>query len=618
VKNKHYIIVILVGMSLASVVNGVLTGEALLTTVQETTFDYFWDFAHPVSGLAREGFTNSHDPNTCTTGGTGMGLITIVVGVERGFVSRTDAANRILTMVSFLEDSVTRYHGAWPHWFNGSTGATIPFSTYDDGADLVETAFLIQGMLTVRQYFDGANATETEIRTRIDRMWEEVEWDWFLRRSEPGYEANEVLYWHWSPNYGWQINLPIRGFNETMLVYILAIASPTYPIPASSYYNGWAGSGYVNGREFYGHRQWVGSDLGGPLFFTHYSFLGFDPRNKRDNYCNYFENNRNIALIHQAYSIDNPSGFVGYGADCWGLTASTNPLGYSAHSPTNDNGTITPTAAVSSLPYTPAESMLAMEHFYNDLGTDLWGMYGFRDAFNLTEDPNWYSDTWLAIDQGTIVPMIENYRTGLCWELFMSSPEIQPALDGIGWATGSGSGLSVKYYEGTWTAIPDFSTLTPVFEEIASIPTASIRNRDDNYGLRFTGYISIETAGVYTFYTNSDDGSKLYIDGTLVVDNDGLHGLTEVSGTVALGVGRHPIQTDYIEATGGARLEVSYEGPGIAKQIIPVNVLFQCDLTKDLDNNCNVTFDDFAMLASGWGTSYDPNDLIEMAAQWLL
>ncbi|MCK4960741.1 MAG: hypothetical protein KAT00_15115, partial [Planctomycetes bacterium] len=493
----------------------------LLTEVQETTFSYFWDFAHPVSRLSREGLT--HWSEICTSGGTGMGMMTIVVGVERGFVTRTDAAGRLLTMLSFLEDDVTRYHGAWPHWFNGSTGATIPFSTYDNGADLVETSYLIEGMLTVRQYFDGADATETEIRTRINRMWEEVEWDWFLN-------GTDTLYWHWSPNYGWQMNMPIRGFNETMIAYILAIASPTHPIPASCYYDGWASGGYANGKEFYGNRLWVGSNYGGPLFFTHYSFLGFDPRNKRDNYCDYFQLSRNIALTHQAYSIDNPLGFVGYGANCWGLTASTNPWGYSAQSPTNDNGTITPTAAISSMPFTPTESMLALRHYYEDLGGSLWGTYGFLDAFNLNEDPDWYSSTYLAIDQGPIVVMIENYRTGLCWDLFMSNVEIQPAMDAIGWATGEGAGLAVKYYEGSWSSVPDFDMLTPIYEGVASIPTASIRNINDYYGLRFSGYISIDTAGVYTFYTSSDDGSKLYINGALVVNNDGRHGTQERSG----------------------------------------------------------------------------------------
>ena len=261
--------------------------------------------------------------------------------------------------------------------------------------------------------------------------------------------------------------------------------------------------------------------------------------------------------------------------------------------------------------------MLALEHFYNDLGSSLWGTYGFMDAFNLTEDPDWYSSTWLAIDQGTIVPMIENYRTGLCWDLFMSNAEIQPALDAIGWVTGSGSGLNVKYYEGSWSAIPDFSTLTPVFEDVASIPTPTIRNIDDHYGLQFSGYISIGTAGTYTFYTNSDDGSNLYIDGTLVVSNDGLHGIQERSGVITLDIGRHQIQVDFFEAAGDAVLEASYEGPGLAKQIIPVNVLYQCNLTKDINNDCRITLDDFALLAYDWLNIYDFDDLLSMASQWL-
>lgn len=607
--NKYRIVYFfLIAAIISPLANADLTGDALLTQVQQTTFDYFWDFAHPVSGLAREGYL--HGTDICTTGGTGMGMMTIVVGVQRGFVTRSAAATRMLQMLTFLQDNVTRYHGAWPHWFNGSTGATIPFTTYDNGGDLVETAFLIEGMLTARQYFDGVNATETEIRTRINTMWQSVEWDWYLN-------GTDSLYWHWSPNYAWQMNMPIRGFNETMIAYILAIASPSHPIPASCYYDGWASSGYANGKQFYGHRQWVGPDLGGPLFFTHYSFLGFDPRNKRDNYCDYFQLSRNIALTHQAYSIANPSGFVGYGANCWGLTASTNPWGYLAHSPTNDNGTITPTAAVSSMPYTPAESILALEHYYNDLGPNLWGTYGLMDAFNLTENPDWYSNTWLAIDQGTIVPMIENYRTSLCWDLFMSNPEIQPALDAIGWATGSGAGLNVKYYEGTWTALPDFDILTPIFEDVASVPTPSIRNRDDNYALRFTGYIAIVAPGTYTFYTNSDDGSKLYINDILVVDNDGLHGTRERSGAAALPAGRAKIVVDFFEATGGSLLQASYQGPGITKQIIPVNVLFQCDITMDLNNDCAVKLDDFALLAYDWLDTYGFSDLIDMVAQWL-
>ncbi len=402
------------------------TDEGLLDWVQYQTFRYFWDFGHPVSGLARERMGGGSE--TCALGGTGMGLMAIVVGVERGYITRSEGAARVLQILTFMDEQTTRYHGAWSHWINGTTGATIPFSPNDDGGDLVETAYFAQGMLTVRQYFDSVDATETEIRSRATTMWEGIEWDWYRR-----WPGSDVLYWHWSPNVGWAMNMQIRGYNETMITYLLAIASPTYPMPASSYHNGWAGNAsYTNGDDFYGHTIWVGSDYGGPLFFTHYSYLGFDPRYKRDAYCNYFENSRNIALIHQAYSIDNPDEWTGYHRWCWGLTASDSPppTYYTAHSPTNDNGTITPTAAISSTPFTPDESIAALRYMLDNYTPDIVGTYGLVDAFNPTQ--SWFADSHIAIDQGPIVVMIENYRTGLCWDLFMQNPEIAPMMVAIG------------------------------------------------------------------------------------------------------------------------------------------------------------------------------------------
>ena len=407
-----------------------MTDEELLTSVQEAVFRYFWDYGHPVSGLAREGYGLGHGTDTCTSGGTGMGLMAICVGAERKLVTRAQAAGRVLQILTFLDEKAPRFHGAWSHWIRGDSGAAKPFSQYDDGGDLVETAYLIQGMLTVRQYFDDANdPMETQIRSRATQMWEEVEWSWY--RQQP---RSEVLYWHWSPNYAWTINQAIRGYNECMIAYLLAIASPTHPIPASCYDRGWAGStGYAHGHTYYGYRQWVGPEKGGPLFFTHYSHLGFDPRNKSDGYCNYFDNSRNISLINRAYCMDNPRGYAGYSALVWGLTASFNPWGYSAHSPTNDNGTIAPTAALSAMPYVPSESMATLKVLYHTYGHDLWGPFGFFDAFNPTE--KWFASGYVAIDQGPIVVMIENYRTQLCWHLFMANPEVQPMLDAIGWTS---------------------------------------------------------------------------------------------------------------------------------------------------------------------------------------
>lgn len=409
-----------------------MTDDELLTMVQEATFRYFWDFAHPVSGLARE--RTPGNENIVTSGGTGFGVMALLVGIEREFITRTEGAEHLVKMLGFLAGA-DRFHGAWSHWMNGTTGEMIPFSQYDDGGDLVETAFLIQGLLAARQYFDQPNTTEEKIDSLITVLWESVEWDWYRRTSTSNY-----LYWHWSPNYNWTMNFPLSGPNETMITYLLATASPTYHIPASLYEDGWASSNnYDNGGTFYGIPLDVGWDYGGPLFFAHYSFLGFDPRYKKDSHTNYFINNRNHTLINRAWCIDNPGGYVGYSDVCWGLTASDDPFGYLAHEPTmdRDNGTITPTAALSSFPYTPDESMAALKHFYHDHGDDLWGPYGFYDAFNLTHE--WTARSYIAIDQGPIIVMIENYRSGLLWDLFMANTEIQPMLDAIGFVVDSTS-----------------------------------------------------------------------------------------------------------------------------------------------------------------------------------
>lgn len=412
---------------MASAASRAMSADELLTSVQHATFRYFWDYAHPVSGLARER-TGSGD--TVTTGGSGFGLMSIVVGVERGFVSRAEAAGRVRGMLAFLQDKAARHHGAWPHWLNGRTGETIPFSKFDDGGDLVETSYLAQGLLTARRYFDQATPAEEEIRRRATEMWESIEWNWYL-----GPQKGPRLFWHWSPTHGWKMNHTIGGhFNECLITYLLAIASPTHPIPASCYEDGWIGrppTNYANRRAYYGIRQPVGWPMGGPLFFTHYSFLGFDPRGWRDRWCNYFENNRAIARIHRAYAVANPAQHRGYGEGVWGLTSCDGPDGYRAHDPRHDDGTVAPTAALSSLAYTPEESTAALRHFYHALGPRLWGEFGFKDAFNL--DRGWFADSYLAIDQGPIVVMIENHRTALCWRLFMANEEIAPALNAMRW-----------------------------------------------------------------------------------------------------------------------------------------------------------------------------------------
>ena len=398
-----------------------ISDEELLTKIQQQTFRYFWDFAHPVSGMARERDTSGE---IVTTGGSGFGVMALIVGIERGFIPREQGVVRLHKIVDFLE-AADRFHGAWPHWLNGTTGEVQPFSTYDDGGDLVETSFMAAGLLAVRQYLDATNPDENTLITKINQLLETIEWDWYTR------DGQNVLYWHWSPNHGWEMDMKIQGYNEALITYVMAASSDTHPVPADVYHEGWARNGaIVNGNDFYGIKLPVGYDYGGPLFFAHYSFMGIDPRNLSDQYANYWEQNRKHTLINRAYCMSNPNNYVGYSEECWGLTASDNHEGYSAHSPTNDLGVITPTAAISSIPFTPDESMAAIRFFYYQLGDRLWGEYGFYDAFNITEE--WTANSYLAIDQGPIIVMIENYRTGLIWDLLMSSPEVKAGLSKLG------------------------------------------------------------------------------------------------------------------------------------------------------------------------------------------
>jgi hypothetical protein len=400
----------------------ILSDDDLLTMVQQQTFKYFYDFAHPACGMARE---RDISGDIVTTGGSGFGVISLIVGMNRGFITRQEGLTRLDKILTFLE-TCDRFHGAWPHWLNGNTGKTVPFSTYDDGADLVETSYMIEGLLTMRQYLDSTSSQEKPLVNRISALYDSVQWDWFTR-------GQNVLYWHWSPDYGWTMNMKIQGYNETLIVYILAASSSTHPISAATYHEGYAQNGaIVNGSSYYGYILPLGEPYGGPLFFTHYSFLGLDPRNLSDQYANYWEQNVNQSLINYTHCVINAQGYLGYSTVSWGLTASDNPWGYNAQSPTNDLGVISPTAAVSAIAYTPAQSLDAIRFFYYIIGNRLWGPYGFYDAFDVTE--GWWASSYLAIDEGPIVDMIENYRTALPWTLFMSNPEIQQGLTKLGFS----------------------------------------------------------------------------------------------------------------------------------------------------------------------------------------
>ncbi len=413
--------------------------EQLLDKVQRETLKYFWDFGHPVSGLARERSNVvadfGYDLNSVTTGGTGFGIMAMIAGVERGWIKRDEFVDRLTKIVDFL-DKADKFHGAFPHFLNGTTGKTIPFSPKDDGGDLVETSFLVMGLLAAREYLakDPTDAKAAATGAQITKIWEDVEWDWYTKGTKD-------LYWHWSPKHDFQMNLPIKGWNECLVTHVLAASSPTHPVSTDVYKKSWAkGAEFKNGTSYNGIFKNgkpentidlpLGPPLGGPLFFTHYSFMGLNPKLLEDKHADYFEQNRNQVLLNRAHCINNPHGYKGYGPDCWGLTASDSNFWYSAHSPTNDVGVIAPTAALASMPYTPDESMAALRHFDQMMGGKLWGKLGFKDAFN--EGKKWIADSHLAIDQGPIVVMIENHRSGLLWDLCMSMPEISNGLKKLG------------------------------------------------------------------------------------------------------------------------------------------------------------------------------------------
>ncbi len=419
-----------------------MTDEQLLDMIQEAHFRYYWDGAEPTSGLARENIPGRS--NMIATGASGFGIMAIIAATERGFITRDEAVERFERITAFL-NKADKYYGAVSHFIDGTSGKTIPFfGPKDNGGDLVETSFLAQGLLAAHQYFNKSDSKESLIRKNIDSFWKNIEWSWYKQ-----FPDSPFLYWHWSPDQAWTINHRLIGWNETMITYLLAIMSPTHAINPQMYYSGWAspkavaqeyrknwgqtddGSMYTNGKSYYGLKLDVGVSNGGPLFFVHYSYFGLNPHHFTDKYTNYFKNNQAIARINYRYCTENPGKYTGYGSDCWGLTASDFAWNYQAQEPilSRDNGTIAPTGALASFPYTPKESMDALKNYYRNYGHFLWGEFGFRDAFNLSE--NWCSPIFMGLNQAPITIMIENYRSNLLWNLFMSHPDVKMGIEKI-------------------------------------------------------------------------------------------------------------------------------------------------------------------------------------------
>jgi hypothetical protein len=409
-----------------------LSDDELLTEIQKQTYKYFYEGAEPTSGLARERYHSDNiypqnDKDVIATGASGFGIMGTIVAIERKFITREQGFDHLKKGIDFLAKA-DRFHGAWAHWMLPS-GKAKAFGKNDDAGDLVETSFLAQALVCVRQYYANGNAQEKALAQKADELWKGIDWNFYRKDNE------NVLYWHWSPNSGWKMNFAITGYNECLITYIMAACSPTHGVPAEVYHQGWAKSGAINTNiSLYGHpvklKHNVGGQNVGPLFWAHYSYLGLNPRGLKDKYADYWEENKSHTLINYDYAIENPLNYKGYGKNSWGLTASYSVKGYAGHMPSEDKGVISPTAALSSYPYAPKESLQMMRHLYENMKDKVWGEFGFYDAYSETYD--WYPQRYLGIDQGPIVIMIENGRTGLLWKLFMSAPEIQQGLTKLG------------------------------------------------------------------------------------------------------------------------------------------------------------------------------------------
>jgi hypothetical protein len=408
-----------------------------LTYIQRQYFKYVWDAALPNSGLSRVRMVADEpdrDKNTITVGSSGFGIAGLIVGIERGFISRKAGIARLEKIAGFLERT-DRFHGMWSHWIDDQTGRTIPFAnptSTDNGGDIVESAFLAQGLLVARQYLLKGSKKEKELANRYDKLWKGMDWNWYTKGGE------NVVYWHWSPEYGWQKNFPLQGYNETLVVYLLGASSPTHPLSKDTYYKGWARNGAIlTDTTVYGIRPIVAHNSGkgfvGPIFWSAFSYVGFNPKGLKDGLgINYFEVCAAQAKIQQAYCIANPKGYKDYGANSWGFSAGYSVKGYKAHNTKNDLGVITPSGTLAAMPFAPEAVLPALRHFYYDLGDQLWGPYGFYDAYVASEGR--VVKNYLANNECAVVPMIENYRTGIIWKLFMSAPEIGEGLKNLGFS----------------------------------------------------------------------------------------------------------------------------------------------------------------------------------------
>ncbi|HEX9943896.1 MAG TPA: glucoamylase family protein [Thermoanaerobaculia bacterium] len=430
----------------------------LIADLQERTFRFFWDLAQPENGLIPDRWPT---PSFSSVAAVGFGLTAYPIGAERGWVTREDARRRVLTTLRFLANAPqgpepagrTGYKGFFYHFLDMKTGTRfeqVELSTID-------TTLLLAGVLFCQSYFDRDEPGEAEIRSLAETLYRRVDWTWIQPRAplvSMGWTSEKRFH-----TYDW------RGFNEAMILYVLALGSPTHPIEPE----GWeAFTSTYQWADFYSQEHVNFA----PLFGHQYSHVWIDFRGIRDAYMrakgiDYFENSRRAVLSQRAYAIDNPDGFRGYGANVWGLTACDGPLDgeltvdgrkirfmtYAARGVARgeirDDGTIAPTAAASSIAFAPEAVLPAIEEMHRRWGGHLFSKYGFLDSFNPTlnvETPTkhgrvvpgvgWFDGDYLGIDQGPIVAMIENHRSGLVWRVMRRNPHVRRGLERAGFTGG--------------------------------------------------------------------------------------------------------------------------------------------------------------------------------------
>jgi len=416
--------------------------EEFLETLQRDGFKYFTDKVNPANGLIAD---STWDNNTCSIAAVGFALASYAVGVERGWVSRDDAVDRTLVTLRPLESSVqggepsaSGYQGFYYHFLDFRTGQR----TWESELSTIDTTILLYGMLTIARYFDGQAAGEREVNRLVDALFRRVNWQWAQN------EGLTVTH-GWKPESGFLENR-WQGYDESLMLYILALGAPEYPLPPESY------AAFTSTYRLENHYGYELLDAG-PLFIHQFPHVWIDFRGLRDDFMrahrlDYFENSRRASYVHQQHTIQNPHGFDGYGEHAWGITASEGPIqgtdtvevngrtfySYLARGvPGPDDGTLSPWTTITALPFTPEIALPAMENFYKTY-PQLAGPYGLKCSLNPTfragpeASAGWFSEHYYGINEGPVVLMIENYRSGLIWRLLDSSPYIQEGLKRAG------------------------------------------------------------------------------------------------------------------------------------------------------------------------------------------